>query len=91
MLVLAWFLLRGLGDAGSAGGGTGAAVSLLSWLTPIGLIQQSRVYVDLRWAPLGLLAGVAVVLIGAGLALHAGRELGEGRVRLFESNGLHLL
>lgn len=78
MLVLAWFLLRGLGDAGSAGGGTGA--SFLSWLTPIGLIQQSRVYVDLRWEPLGLLAGAAVVLIGAGLALHAGRELGEGLV-----------
>ena len=79
MLVLAWFLLRGLGDAGSAGDGTGAA-SFLSWLTPIGLIQQSRVYVDLRWEPLGLLAGAAVVLIGAGLALHAGRELGEGLV-----------
>ena len=79
MLVLAWFLLRGLGDAG-ASGDTGSAVSLLSWLTPIGLIQQSRVYVDLRWEPLGLLAGAAVVLIGAGLALHAGRELGEGLV-----------
>lgn len=80
MLVLAWFLLRGLGDAGSAGSGSTGAASLLSWLTPIGLIQQSRVYVDLRWEPLGLLAGAAVVLIGAGLALHAGRELGEGLV-----------
>ena len=85
MLVLVWFLLRGLGDAGSSGGGdstdsTDSAVSLLSWLTPIGLIQQSRVYVDLRWAPLGLLAGVAVVLVWAGLVLHARRELGEGLV-----------
>jgi len=82
MLVLAWFLLRGLGDAGSSGGGdsTDSAASLLSWLTPIGLIQQSRVYVDLRWAPLGLLAGVAVVLVWAGLVLHARRELGEGLV-----------
>lgn len=85
MLVLVWFLLRGLGDAGSSGGGDStdsadSAVSLLSWLTPIGLIQQSRVYVDLRWAPLGLLAGVAVVLVWAGLVLHARRELGEGLV-----------
>ena len=85
MLVLVWFLLRGLGDAGSSGGADStdsadSAVSLLSWLTPIGLIQQSRVYVDLRWAPLGLLAGVAVVLVWAGLVLHARRELGEGLV-----------
>ena len=85
MLVLVWFLLRGLGDAGSSGGAdstdsTDSAVSLLSWLTPIGLIQQSRVYVDLRWAPLGLLTGVAVVLLWAGLVLHARRELGEGLV-----------
>ena len=35
---------------------------------------------DLRWAPLGLLTGVAVVLVWAGLVLHARRELGEGLV-----------
>ncbi|CAM2976422.1 hypothetical protein ACSL103130_09055 [Actinomyces slackii] len=72
LVVLTWFLLRGMGDAGDA--------SWLSWLSPIGLLQQSRAYVELRWEPLALLAGAGAVLAVVGLALHARRELGEGLV-----------
>lgn len=73
LLLLAWFLLRGLGDASDS-------LGVLSWLSPIGLVQQARLFVDLRWAPLVVLATAALAACAAGLALHRRRELGEGLV-----------
>ncbi|WP_234415957.1 MULTISPECIES: hypothetical protein [unclassified Actinomyces] len=71
LLVLGWFALRGMGDADQD-------ASFLSWLSPMGLVQQTRVWVDTRWLPILLLAVGAAVLTGSGAALHARRDLGEG-------------
>ena len=73
LFLLAWFLLRGLGDASDS-------LGALSWLSPIGLVQQMRLFVDLRWAPLVVLTTAALLSCAAGLALHRRRELGEGLV-----------
>ncbi|MGG5752953.1 ABC transporter permease [Zafaria sp. Z1313] len=71
-VLLAAYVLRGLGDAQQAGGGP------LSWASPIGWLQQSRVYVELRWWPLLLTLGLAVVLLAAAHALSVRRDLGAG-------------
>lgn len=76
LLVLAWFTLRGLGDASEPG----STMSRASWLSPIGLVQQARLYVDLRWEPLVILAAIALATTAAGLALHRRRQLAQGLV-----------
>ncbi|WP_128773962.1 hypothetical protein [Actinomyces oricola] len=82
LLVVLWFLLRGIGDVSDSAG-------LLSWLTPIGLVQQARPYAGLRWQPAALLALAAAVLIGVGLLLHSRRELGEGLLAGRRGGGRH--
>lgn len=66
------YLLRAVGDASKPGG------SWLSWLSPIGWIQQQRLYVDQRWWPLVLPLALFVVLVVACYALQARREVGAG-------------
>ncbi|MFC7402079.1 ABC transporter permease [Citricoccus sp. GCM10030269] len=68
----ATYVLRAVGDAQERGG------SVLSWLSPIGWAQQMRIFVDLRWEPLLLLAAVAVVGLALGFALSARRDVGAG-------------
>ncbi len=50
------------------------------WLTPFGWLQETKPAVDNIWWPLLLVVGLAVVLVGAGLALHARRDFGMGLV-----------
>lgn len=69
------FLLRGIGDAAETGGG------FLSWLSPVGWAQQTRVYVDDRWWPLLLPVALAAGLVGLALWLSVHRDLGAGLVR----------
>lgn len=75
LAVIAWVALRGIGDVSDSAG-------WLSWTTPIGLLQQMRLWAGLRWVPLVLAAVMAAVLVGVGLAMHARRELGEGVLAL---------
>ena len=82
LLAVAWFLLRGIGDADSS-------VGFLSWLTPVGLVQQTRPYTGMRWEPVALLALAAAVLVGTGLHLHTRRELGQGLLAGRRGNGRH--
>lgn len=66
------FLVRGVGDVVDAQG------SWLSWLSPLAWAQQTRLYVDLRWWPLALSAGTAVVLLWVAASLSQRRDLGAG-------------
>lgn len=70
MLLGLAYLLRAVGDAGQRGGG------VLSWASPIGWIQQQRLFVQQRFWPLWLVLGLGVFLIAAAFALQARREVG---------------
>ncbi|MFP3714466.1 ABC transporter permease [Puerhibacterium sp. TATVAM-FAB25] len=72
------FAARALGDVqGSAEGRHGSA---LSWLSPIGWVQQTRVFVDLRWWPLGLCVAATVGLLVVAAVLAGRRDHGGGLV-----------
>lgn len=66
------YLLRAAGDAMEVGGG------FLSWLSPVGWAQQTRVYVDDRWWPLLLAVALTAGLIALALWLSVRRDLGAG-------------
>ncbi|MGW6130699.1 ABC transporter permease [Cellulomonas sp. NPDC055163] len=66
------YVLRGLGDAREVGG------SALSWASPVGWVQQSRAFVDLRWWPLALCAALGLALTGLAYALVHRRDVGAG-------------
>ena len=66
------YLVRGMGDVINPTG------SWLSWLSPFAWAQQTRLYVDLRWWPLLVSLGAAVVLYGLAVALARRRDLGAG-------------
>ncbi|MGJ7439903.1 ABC transporter permease [Aquipuribacter sp. MA13-6] len=67
-----FYVLRGVGDAQQTGG------SLLSWLSPVGWVQQTRAFVDLRWWPLLLGVALALLLVAAAYALVGRRDVGAG-------------
>jgi ABC-2 type transport system permease protein len=69
------YVLRGVGDAQQRGG------SVLSWLSPIGWVQQTRAYVDLRWWPLLLEVVLAAVLASLAYLLSDRRDVGAGMLR----------
>ena len=66
------YLFRAAGDMTQVGGG------LLSWLSPVGWAQQTRAYVDDRWWPLLLSAGLTVVLAAVAFWLSTRRDVGAG-------------
>jgi ABC-2 type transport system permease protein len=63
------YLLRVVGDLDS---------QALSWLSPIGWVQQIRPYGDERWWILGPVAVLTAVLATAAVALSARRDVGAG-------------
>lgn len=63
------YTLRAVGDMG---GGA------LSWLSPIGWAQATKVYVDGRWWPLGLALLLTGGLLAAAFALTTRRDVGAG-------------
>lgn len=67
-----FYLVRAAGDMREIGGG------VLSWLSPIGWAQQTRVYVDDRWWPLLLSFALAAVLVVVALRLSARRDFAAG-------------
>jgi ABC-2 type transport system permease protein len=68
------YSLRAIGDIQEEHG------SVLSWLSPIGWVQQTRVFVDMRWWPLGLCAAAIVLLIALAAVLGSRRDFGAGLV-----------
>ena len=63
------YLVRAIGDAGS---------SWLSWLSPIGWMQQVRPFAAERWWVLGLAAVLALIVFAGAYRLAARRDLGDG-------------
>ena len=68
------YSLRAIGDIQEEHG------SVLSWLSPIGWVQQTWVFVDMRWWPLGLCAAAIVLLIAVAGFLGSRRDFGAGLV-----------
>ena len=64
------FLVRGIGDVIDITG------SALSWFSPVAWAQQTRLFVDLRWWPLGLSLAAVVALTALAAALNRRRDLG---------------
>lgn len=67
------FLLRAVGDSATEDGPT-----WLSWLSPIGWVQQSRPFAGERWWVFGLTAALAAVLVAGAYVLVGRRDLGAG-------------
>ncbi|MDR7302582.1 ABC transporter permease [Haloactinomyces albus] len=76
-LIAVAFALRAAGDLSDSSPGSG----FLSWLSPIGWAQATRVYVDGRWWPLLLTAGLSALLFAVAYMLRARRDEGAGWVR----------
>lgn len=82
MLVVT-FVLAGIGNAlGTPSDDlTRMRSSWLTWVSPFGWAENTRAFDEDAWGPIALLAVTAVVLLGAALALQAGRDLGGAYVR----------
>ncbi|MBU6536010.1 ABC transporter permease [Streptomyces mayonensis] len=65
------FLLRAAGDAGTDDG-----ASVLTWVSPLGWLENVRAFADERWWVLLLLAGAAVAQGALAYALAGRRDLG---------------
>lgn len=69
------FVVRGLGDMSRGGDGTW---SFLSWLSPLGWVQQTAPWTLDRWWPLLFCPVCVVVCMVVGGALAGRRDLGAG-------------
>jgi len=67
------YLLRAAGDLGEH--------SELSWLSPLGWMQQIRPYADERWWVFALFISAITLLTATAFALSARRDVGSGLVR----------
>lgn len=67
------FLLRAVGDTAGDNG-----LSWLSWISPIGWVQQVRSFSGERWWVFGLTAGLFVVLVATAYVLVGRRDFGAG-------------
>lgn len=63
------YLLRAIGDI---------EYEILSWLSPLGWIVRTQVYVNNYWGPLLLTLGVATAILAFALYLNSIRDLGAG-------------
>ncbi|MDW4917938.1 ABC transporter permease [Streptomyces californicus] len=63
------YVLRAAGDVGD---------DALSWLSPIGWVQRTYVFVDDRWWPLALCLLLAAATAAYGFALSTRRDVGAG-------------
>ncbi|WP_033543181.1 ABC transporter permease [Planococcus sp. CAU13] len=67
--LLAAYLVRAIGDVSS---------EAIAWLSPLGWIVRSEVYVNNVWWPVLLTVGAAIVLGGLAMYLNSIRDLGAG-------------
>lgn len=63
------YVLRASGDVGN---------DALSWLSPIGWVQRTHVFVDDRWWPLALCLLLAAATASYGFVLSTRRDVGAG-------------
>ncbi|ARK30589.1 ABC transporter permease [Halalkalibacter krulwichiae] len=63
------YVIRAIGDVN---------VETLSWLSPLGWVLKTEVYVNNYWWPLLLKLAGAIIIVGITLYLHALRDLGSG-------------
>ena len=63
------YLIRAVGDVGD---------NMLSWLSPLGWVLGTEVYVNNYWWPVLLTVGAAVILMVLALYLNSIRDLGAG-------------
>ncbi|MET3684080.1 ABC-2 type transport system permease protein [Alkalibacillus flavidus] len=68
-VLISAYAIRGLGDV---------SYDDLSWWSPLGWILETRVMVDNRWWPIGLVLLLAFVLTFIALWLNARRDIGAG-------------
>nr|BFD83623.1 ABC transporter membrane-spanning protein [Streptomyces sp. Xyl84] len=68
------FVLRAAGDAGAGGAGGGSSV--LTWLSPLGWLENVRSFAGERWWVLGLFAAATAVLTLLAHLLAGRRDLG---------------
>ncbi|KAB8188932.1 ABC transporter permease [Nonomuraea phyllanthi] len=73
VLGVAW-VIRGIGAVQDVAGGR------LTWLSPLGWSQLTRVLAGERWWPLGLSVVLAGILVAAAYTLAARRDLGAGLI-----------
>ncbi len=65
------YILRGIGDVGNGA---------LSYISPLGLITQSEVYVNNYWWPIFVLLVVSALIFALSLYLNSIRDLGAGLI-----------
>ncbi|MDR2381933.1 MAG: hypothetical protein LBE08_12335 [Bifidobacteriaceae bacterium] len=75
-LLGAAFMARAFGDTATVQG----RADWMSWLSPLGWGNRTRVFVELRWWPILLLIAFALVTGGAAWLLAARRDQGAGLV-----------
>lgn len=63
------YLIRGIGDTGT---------EALSYITPLGLVVRTEVYVNNHWWPLLIILGLSLVIFIFSLYLNSTRDLGSG-------------
>lgn len=63
------YMLRAIGDVSN---------EILTWLSPLGWIQNTQAYVNNFWWPLILTVGISLVLIVFAFYLNAKRDVGSG-------------
>ncbi len=63
------YLIRGIGDTGT---------EALSYITPLGLIVRSEVYVNNHWWPILIILGLSLVIFILSIYLNSIRDLGSG-------------
>lgn len=68
-VLIVGFVLRGVGDVRD---------NALTWLSPLGWMEETRAFAEARWWPLALPAALAVALVGAAFAIADRRDLGSG-------------
>ncbi|RXJ00245.1 ABC transporter permease [Anaerobacillus alkaliphilus] len=68
-ILLVAYLLRAIGDVSS---------EILSWLSPLGWIIGTQVYVNNYWWPIGLTVVASFVVVAIAMYLNAARDLGAG-------------
>ncbi|MDR2722880.1 MAG: hypothetical protein LBB54_04035 [Cellulomonadaceae bacterium] len=72
--------VRGAGDVEGLSRTPSQHGSPLSWFSPIGWMQQTRLYVDLRVWPLALPVALIAVLVGVSALLAGRRDFGAGLI-----------
>ncbi len=70
-ILLGAYLLRAIGDVSS---------EMLSWLSPLGWITGTQVYVTNYWWPISLTVIASVVLVVVAMYVNAVRDLGAGLI-----------